>query len=361
VTAGLRADRLERLLALAAETDAGAVLLTRPEYIYYLVGVEPPAERPVALLVSREGLRAVWPDEVPADLPSEVDCAAYPLRSALAAGRPDDFAPTCARHLAFSADAGLLVDAEVAPLVPALARARDGRCVLQELVRRKGDDEVEVIAANLAANDRAFAVVERELRAGTSDYDVMALCLRELSQAAGGPVGYDANIGLGELGGTTEAQPGGAVAREGSTVFVDLYPRRHHYVGDSTRAFAVGYAEPWALEAHARLEAALEVGERMLVPGARAADIDAATRAAAAIRGESYPHHTGHGLGLRAPEPPFIVPGSDDVIRVGDVVAIEPGHYVAGVGGMRLEDVFLVTDAGARVLNNFPRRLTICS
>jgi Xaa-Pro aminopeptidase len=351
-------DRLGRLLALAAEAAAGAVLLTRPEHIYYLTGVEPPAELAAALVASRDGLRAVWPDAVPAELPSDVDAVAYPLRSARPAGHPDDFAPTCRRHLAVPAHSALLVDAEVAPL--GFGDARDGRHVLQQLVRQKGDDEVEAITANLAANDRAFEAVERELRAGMSDYDLMALCLYELSEAAGGPVGYDANIGLGELGGAHEAQPGGAVAREGSIVFVDLYPRRHHYVGDSTRVFAVGFAESWALEAHARLETALEIGERMLVPGAVAADIDAATRAAAAIGGDSYPHHTGHGLGLRAPEAPFIVPGSDDVIQVGDVVAIEPGHYVVGVGGMRLEDVFLITDAGPKRLNRFPRRLTIC-
>jgi Xaa-Pro aminopeptidase len=62
----------------------------------------------------------------------------------------------------------------------------------------------------------------------------------------------------------------------------------------------------------------------------------------------------------RAPEPPFIVPESDDRLRAGDVVAIEPGHYAPGVGGMRLEDVFLITDTRPRRLNDFPRRLTIC-
>ena len=359
MTGRLRADRLERLLAQAGECGAGAVLVTRPEYIYYLVGIEPPAERSVALVVSRGGLRAVWPDEVPSDLPREVDAVAYQLRSALAGGRPDGFAPACARHLAIIDEAALLVDDEVARL--GFTAARDGRHVLEGLVRDKDEGEVAAIAANLAANDRAFAAVERELRAGTSDYEVMALCVRELSEAAGGPVPYDGNIGLGELGGTTEAQPGGAVAREGSIVFVDLYPRRNHYVGDSTRSFAVGSPEPWAVEAHARLEAALEAAERMLQPGARAADIDTATRAAASVQGTSYPHHTGHGVGLRVPERPFIVPGSDDVIRAGDVVAIEPGHYVPGVGGMRLEDVFLVTDAGPTRLNGFPRRLIVCT
>jgi Xaa-Pro aminopeptidase len=137
------------------------------------------------------------------------------------------------------------------------------------------EGEVEAIAAALAGNDRAFAAVEREFGVGATDYEVMALCQRELAEAAGEPVAYEANIGLGELGGTPEAQPGGAIAAEGSLLFVDLYPRRHHYVGDSTRSFAVGAPPRWALEAHGRLEAALEAGERLLRPGVAAAEIDA--------------------------------------------------------------------------------------
>src|SRR5947208_1234582 len=82
--------------------------------------------------------------------------------------------------------------------------------------------EAEASAAALAGNDRAFAAVERELRPGTTDYDVMALCLRELAETAGGPVAYEANIGLGERSSMPEAQPGGAVAEEGSLLFVDL-------------------------------------------------------------------------------------------------------------------------------------------
>src|SRR5438067_1368837 len=121
---GLRTDRLERLLALAGEADARTVLLTRPEHVYYLVGIEPPGDRPVALLVSRDGLRAVWPDEAPADLPPEVD----------ALGFREDFGPACARHLLPVAGAEPLVDAELAPLP--FRSARDGRHVLEALVRR---------------------------------------------------------------------------------------------------------------------------------------------------------------------------------------------------------------------------------
>src|SRR4051794_39880474 len=124
MTPRLRVERLERLLAMAAEAQAGAVLLTRPEHIYYLTEVEPPADNPASLLASRDGLRAVWPDSIPAELPSEIDAIPYPLHSARSGGRPDDFAPTCRRHLALGADTELLVDAELAPL--GFAHARDG-------------------------------------------------------------------------------------------------------------------------------------------------------------------------------------------------------------------------------------------
>ena len=308
------------------------MLLTRPEHIYYLVGVEPPHERAVALVASRE-MACAPSGRTKFRATSRLKSTPSPSFAQRSRPAEKNFGATCARHRRPHGHDSLLVDAEGAPL--AFGGVRDGRHVIQELLRQKDDDEVKTITTNLEANDRAFAAVERELRPGTSDYEVMALCLRELSEAAGGPVAYDANIGLGELGGTTEAQPSGAVAREGTIVFIDLYPRRNHYVGDSTRTFAVGFADAWALEAHARLEAALAIGETLLVPGARASDVDSAARTAAAVGGQSYPHHSGHGLGLRAPEPPFIVPGSDDVIRVGDVIALEPGHYVPGVGGMR--------------------------
>jgi Xaa-Pro aminopeptidase len=338
------------LLALVARRGAARILLTRPHHLYYVLGVEPPAESAAALLVAREGLRAVWPEGIAVP---DLDVLHYGGSTDV-----DDFAAACVRQFAAVAGEPLLVDADVAPL--GLAGVRDGRHVLHELVRTKDADEVATIRENLAGNDAAFEAVGREFRVGMTDFDVMALCLHELAVRAGGPVAYEANIGLDALGGNADAQPGGAVAGEGSVVFVDLYPRRAHYVGDSTRSFALEPVAPWIVEAHGRLEAALEAGERLLRPGVAARTIDAACRAAAAGPAGTYAHHTGHGLGLTAPEPPYLVPGSRDEIRVGDVVALEPGYYVPGSGGMRLEDVFLVTEDGPVRLNAYPRRLTLC-
>jgi Xaa-Pro aminopeptidase len=77
-----------------------------------------------------------------------------------------------------------------------------------------------------------------------------------------------------------------------------------------------------------------------------------------AVEGGVFPHHTGHGVGLRAHEPPYLIPGSQDVLRVGDVICVEPGLYFPGRGGLRLEEVFLVTDDGGQCLTGFPRALT---
>ena len=97
-------------------------------------------------------------------------------------------------------------------------------------------------------------------------------------------------------------------------------------------AFAIGRAPAWAEPLHALLVEALEAVERLLHPGASAATLDATCRRILDGNGAGavFPHHTGHGLGVFAQEAPFLVPGSSDVLAVGDIVAVEPGLYRTG-------------------------------
>jgi Xaa-Pro aminopeptidase len=97
---------------------------------------------------------------------------------------------------------------------------------------------------------------------------------------------------------------------------------------------------------------ALEAGETLLRPGQPAKEIDAAVRRHFAAHGlEAYfPTHSGHGLGLGHPEPPYLVPESTDTLEDGDVVALEPGLYVPGAGGMRFERNYLLTGEGHDLL-----------
>ena len=93
---------------------------------------------------------------------------------------------------------------------------------------------------------------------------------------------------------------------------------------------------------------ALAAGEARLKAGVPAREVDAAVRGSFAAKGldRFFPSHSGHGIGLSHPEPPFLVPGSDEMLMAGDVVALEPGLYVPGVAGMRFERNYRVTDEG---------------
>jgi Xaa-Pro aminopeptidase len=322
------------------------LLVRVPEHIYYLTGHEPLRDAPAALVIDKTHVHGLWADAVPDGLPPWVESETYAVW-------PSD--ETAAAH-------GL--GEGVARLCPGAATddALEGRAPFRQLMRRKSHAEIAAVERNLLANDAAFAAIAETLRAGTTDHDVFAAGLLALAREAGGPVAWDGCIGLGSHGDDLEAQPCGAIAADGDVAFVDLYPRRHHYAGDSSRAFAIGRAPAWAEPLHALLVEALEAVERLLHPGASAATLDAACRGIldGNRAGAVFPHHTGHGLGVFAQEAPFLVPGSTDVLAVGDIVAVEPGLYRPGVGGMRLEDAWEITPDGPRRLNAFPRELTVC-
>ena len=210
----------------------------------------------------------------------------------------------------------VIVDADAIPLELAGCDVRHGSRLFAALVREKSAAEVGLIAANLAGNDAAFARIARELRIGDSDLDVLSWAMDEISRHAGAPVAYDGNLGLGSAGGDFEAQPQGVRAAAGDVLFVDLYPMRHGYAGDSTRSFVMGHPPAWAVAAHARLVRALEAAEAALLPGTAAGEVDRVCReAAAADGGEAIPHHVGHGLGIFGQEPPYLVPGNPDLLR----------------------------------------------
>src|SRR5262249_313674 len=132
------------------------------------------------------------------------------------------------------------------------------------------------------------------------------------------------------------------------------------YRGDFTNTFAVGRAPTAAQrDLFDACISAMAAGESALKAGVPARSIDDAVRASIAARGLEYafPSHSGHGIGLSPPEPPYFVRQSTDEVMAGDVVAIEPGLFVPGVGGMRFERNYLVTAEGFENLTH--HRLTL--
>jgi Xaa-Pro aminopeptidase len=146
----------------------------------------------------------------------------------------------------------------------------------------------------------------------------------------------------------------------GDLVLVDLYPVLDGYAADCTRTFVVGKPNPLQRKRHAALEAALAAAESRLRPGTDVSAIDDAVRATLRAAGgydATMTHHSGHGVGLLAWEDPWIGPGAPGALAEGMAIAIEPGLYVPGWGGMRLEGNYLITATGFDRLDRFPSTL----
>lgn len=233
---------------------------------------------------------------------------------------------------------------------------------LAELFSRKDPDEVAELRAAAVAIDAVHAEVPRLLQPGRTEADVAA-DLRELILREHKEVDFII-VGSGPNGANPHYDYGERELSAGDPVVVDIggtLPSGYH--SDCTRTYVVG-ADPSAApadfqEAYAVLEEAQAAGRAAARPGATAQEIDRATRSVieSAGWGEYFTHRTGHGIGLSTHEEPFIMEGNELELAESMAFSIEPGIYVPGTWGMRLEDIVVTTESGYESLNQAPRGL----
>ena len=221
------------------------------------------------------------------------------------------------------------------------------------LMRRKDPDEVTVLRRAIDAMEAAFVRAEHEVHAGMTEMDVYAL----VSAVVNERLGEQALVYGDFASGPRTVEKGGPPTmrriEKGELFLLDYSAVLHGYRADFANTWVVdGGPTARQRELASFCLEAMEAGERLLKPGARGRDIDAALRRVFTGHDviQYFPHHSGHGLGLGHPDPPYLTPGSDDVVAEGDVVTLEPGLYVGGVGGMRFERNYLITATGFELL-----------
>lgn len=156
-------------------------------------------------------------------------------------------------------------------------------------------------------------------------------------------------------------EAGDRIVEKGDLVVVDFGGKHGGYCSDSTRTFSVGEPSVQQQEVHEVVHRAQQSATRAVQPGARASEIDRVARQVIidAGYGEHFIHRTGHGIGLEGHEHPYLVDGNDELLEPGMCFSIEPGIYLAGSFGVRIEDIVTVTETGVEVLNNSDRSLMI--
>lgn len=253
---------------------------------------------------------------------------------------------TVAEHRRMTSDLGGVDLVPVAPQVERLRWMKDG-------------EELALLGGAQEATDRAFDDILDVLAIGMTERQVALELEHALRRAGADDMAFDPIVAFGEQAAEPHHQPGHRVLREGDVIKLDFGALTGGYHADMTRTVAFGEPAPELRKIHDIVREAQQAGIDAVRVGVRGVEVDAAARAVIhdAGYGERFSHGLGHGVGLEIHEGPSLAAESDDVLPQAAVVTVEPGIYVPGLGGVRIEDMVEVTSDGCRVLGTSTREL----
>ena len=232
---------------------------------------------------------------------------------------------------------------------------------VEELRAIKDETELRAIRAAARLADTALEeVLERGL-AGRTEHDValdLELTIRRLGAQA---VSFPPIVAAGAHGALPHAEPRDVAIAPGVLVVVDWGAQLDGYASDCTRTFATGEVDPRDAEIYELVRRAQAEALEAVRPGPTGREVDAVARQIidAAGHAEHFGHGLGHGVGLEVHEGPRLSERSDDRLAAGQVVTVEPGVYVPGAAGVRIEDLVAVTEDGHEVLSSMPKELRV--
>jgi Xaa-Pro aminopeptidase len=355
-------DRIGRVRRVVADSGTDALLLSVGADMPYFTGYEAPQLERLTMLVVPAGGEATLvvprleaprvPDRAGAFdvLPwDEMDDPVAIVAGLV--GRADRIAigdHTWARFLLGLQ--GVFPRAEFTPATPFTARLRT----------RKDDDEVGWLRKAGEATDRVVDRLDEETFAGRTERD-LARRVAEMAIDEGHDTASFAIVGSGPNGASPHHEAGDRIIGPGDAVVVDFGGRMSGYCSDTTRTFFVGEPTERIIEVFSILREAQATAVDAVAPGVPAQEIDRAARTIidGGGYGEFFVHRTGHGIGLEVHEEPYIIEGNDQPLSEGMAFSVEPGIYLPGEFGMRIEDIVVVTADGVDRLNRSPRRLHV--
>jgi Xaa-Pro aminopeptidase len=357
-------ERLARVQQAMAALDVDAVMLSVGHDLPYLTGYHAmPLERLTMLVVPREGIatlvipRLEGPRVVPhptvfSMLPWNETDDPVALTAKLAKG---------ARRVAIGDQLWARFLVELLPHMPNVdwIRAVD---VVGPLRRVKTAAEIAALQRAGAAADRVAA----QLHAGAipligrTEAQVSADISQRLLDEGHDVVNF-AIVAAGENAASPHHHPGNRVIRAGEIVLCDFGGTMADYCSDITRCVFLGQPSPEVSDAYAVLKEAQAASVASAVVGATCESVDAAARdiITAAGYGEYFVHRTGHGIGMEAHEDPYIVSGNTERLEAGHAFSVEPGIYIPGKFGMRLEDIVVATANGPLPMNAVSHDLVV--
>ncbi|WP_448613012.1 M24 family metallopeptidase [Modestobacter sp. URMC 112] len=362
------AERRDRLRAVAAEAGLDAVLVTNLLNVRYLTGF---TGSNGALLLRLDGDDVLGTDgryttqaglQVP-DLELLVDRATVPALAVRAAhlgtGRLGFESHDVTVDGVHQLDQ-VLTEAAAGGTAPELVSIRRA---VEALRAVKDDGEVAALRRACTVADRALAELAAEgaLRPGRTELEVgRELDARMLTLGAEAP-SFETIVATGANSAVPHHRPDATVLRDGDFLKLDFGATVDGYHSDMTRTLVLGHAADWQQEVYELVAAAQAAGRAALAVGAEVTAVDAAAREviAAAGHGDHFTHGLGHGVGLEIHEAPGISALGAGTLAAGMAVTVEPGVYLPGHGGVRIEDTLVVTDGEPELLTLTSKELLV--
>ena len=364
--------RLERVRGSVRERGLDALLVTNPENRRYLSGFtghDSGADSAGALYVTQSDVVLITDGRY-------VEIAEHECPGLRIAQRQGDFASAAAAVVVESGartigfEAAHVTVALRDDLAAALQSTGKGerielmpvRSFVEPLRVVKDAAEIRLIERAVAITDETFEHLCAYLRPGLTEREVAAEIERFMRSRGADGLAFESIVASGPNSSLPHATPGSRVLGEGEPVTIDMGSRFDGYCSDMTRTVCLGAPSAEMQSIYDAVVRALEVCEAGIVPGMTGQQADALARdsLAEAGFGEYFTHSTGHGVGLEIHEAPRLSRfATDETLAPGMIITIEPGVYIPGKGGVRVEDIAVVTETGIRILNSSHKQFVL--
>ncbi|WP_253721170.1 M24 family metallopeptidase [Brevibacillus brevis] len=357
-------ERISKLHTFLTEQELNAVLITSPKHVYYLTGFfTDPHERFMGLVIPAEGKPSLI---VPALDREAASGASFvqDIHTHTDIQNPYEILkqvlPANLAKLGIEKSHMTVERYEALGQVVLASSYVDVEEPLREMRLIKSADEVDRLKHAVQLVEDSLRETLKKVKTGMTETEIVAELEFQMKRLGAEGPSFTSMVLAGEKSALPHGKPGTRQVQEGDLLLFDIGVAANGYVSDITRTFAVGEISAQLQEIYETVLAANEAAIAEIRPGVTFAHLDKTARDVITAKGygEYFMHRLGHGLGMDVHEYPSVHSQNQEVLRPGMVFTIEPGIYLPGVGGVRIEDDVLVTETGVEILTQFPKKLT---
>ncbi len=362
----MTASRLKKLTDSLRTSRLDAAILNPGATLKYLCGVDfHLMERPVVLFVAPESDPILV---LPQLETLKLDSFPFKTQGVAYGENPDEWDAAFAQAIQILDLDGKRIGVEPQQLrllefrrvqaVAPNADFPDAGDLFADLRLRKDDAEIASMRRAVQIAQEALEATLPSVKIGTTEKEISAELILQLLRRGSEPeLPFAPIVSAGPNSANPHASPSERKLQSGDLLVVDWGATYNGYISDLTRTFAVGAIDDEARKIHEIVQAANEAGRAAAKPGVPCAEVDRAARTVIedAGYGKYFTHRTGHGIGMAAHEAPYMRGDNMQILEAGMTFTVEPGIYLAGRNGVRIEDNMVVTESGAESLSDLPR------